>query len=157
MRQKWYGLIINLVLAALVVSGAALLRGLPKKLVISDASSGKVYGSWRIVEGTEFAVEFIHSVHNSPVRDTFRVRGRQIKPVATRFTSFGAGMQADLGEGQEMIRDGEALVITGFSQIYKRLNLIVGTVSDHLFFIDNERISLRDLCGKNAHIVVRVK
>ncbi|MDR2068836.1 MAG: DUF1850 domain-containing protein [Spirochaetaceae bacterium] len=157
MRQKWYGLIINLVLAALVVSGAVFLRGLPKKLVISDASSGRVYGTWRVAEGAEFAVEFIHSVHNSPVRDTFRVRGRRIKPVATRFSSFGAGMQAELGEGQEMIRDGDALVITGFSQSYKRLNLIVGTVSDHLLFIDDESISLRDLCGKNAHIVVRIR
>jgi hypothetical protein len=155
--KKWRGLIINLVLALLVVSGAVFLRGLPKKLVISDAASGKVYGAWRVEEGTEFAVEFIHSVHNSPVRDTFRVRGRRIKPVATRFSSFGAGMQAELEEGQEMIRDGDALVITGFSRSYKGLNFIVGTVSDHLFFINNESISLRDLCGKNAHIVMRVR
>jgi hypothetical protein len=155
--RKWYGLIINLVLALLVVFGAVFLRGLPKKLVISDASSGRVYGAWPVGEGTEFAVEFIHSVHNSPVRDTFRVRGRQIKAVSTRFNSFGAGMQAELEEGQEMIRDGDALVITGFSRSYKELNLIVGTVSDHLLFINDESISLRDLCGKNAHIVIRVR
>jgi hypothetical protein len=155
--RKWYGLVINLVLAVLVIAGAVFLKGLPKKLVIRDAGSNRVYGTWPVEEGTEFAVEFIHSVHNSPVRDTFRVRGRRIEPVATRFSSFGAGMQADLEEGQEMSRDGDALVITGFSRSYKSLNLIVGTVSDHLFFIHGESVSLRDLCGKNAHIEIRVR
>jgi hypothetical protein len=157
MSRTWYGLVINLVLAVLVIAGAVFLRGLPKRLIISDAASGRIYGGWPVEEGTEFSVEFIHSVHNSPVRDTFQVRGRRIKPAATRFSSFGAGMQAELEAGQEMSRDGDALVITGFSRSYKSLNLIVGTVSDHLFFIHNEKVSLRDLCGRNAHIVLRIR
>lgn len=58
--------------------------------------------------------------------------------------------------------DGDALVITGFTQSFKELNYIVGTVSDHILYIHredrekSERISLRDRCGKNAHIVIRI-
>jgi hypothetical protein len=134
------------------------LRELPKKLIIADAESGVVYGRWPVEDGMEFAIEFIHSVNQSPVRDVFQVRGRRIWPVATVFSSFGAGMQTELGEGEQLIRDGDGTMrIVGFTRSFKSLAYIVGTVSDHTLYIRNERISLRERCGKNAHITVRVK
>jgi hypothetical protein len=78
-----------------------------------------------------------------------------IKPVSTLFYNFGAGMQTDLQEGQQLTRQGDALVISGFTQSFNELNFIVGTVSDHIFFFGDEKISLRDLCGRNAHITFR--
>jgi hypothetical protein len=122
-----------------------------------DAGSGKVYGAWGLQKDAEFAVEFVHSVNQSPVRETFRVEGWEIRPAAVRFTAFGAGMQSELEEGQSLVRDGEAMIITGFNRSFKELNYIVGTVSDHILFINNQCLSLRDLCGRNAHITIRVK
>jgi hypothetical protein len=66
-------------------------------------------------------------------------------------------MPADLEPGQTLSRDGEGLRITGFTASYRELTYIVGTVSDHILGIGNERISLRDLCGKNAHITLRIR
>ena len=125
-------------------------------LVISDSATGKVYNRYPLTNG-EFAIEFIHSVNQSPVRDTFKATGRLIQPTASRFYSYGAGMPTDLEEGQTLARDGDALVITGFTNTFKELNYIVGTVSDHLLFINGETVSLRDLCGKNAHVRIRVR
>jgi hypothetical protein len=154
----WYGIAGNLIIALLVVSGAIVLRGLSPKLVIADADSGVLYGRWPVKDGTEFAIEFVHSVNQSPVREVFQVRGRRIFPVATVFSSFGAGMQSELGEGEELIRDGDGTMrIVGFTRSFKSLAYIVGTVSDHTLYINTERISLRDRCGKNAHITVRVQ
>jgi hypothetical protein len=134
------------------------LRGLPKKLIIADAESGAMYGRWPVEEGAEFAIEFIHSVNQSPVRDVFQVRGRRIWPVATVFSSFGAGMQTDLGEGERLIRDEDgAMRIVGFTRSFTSLAYIVGTVSDHVLYIGDEPISLRERCGRNAHITVRVQ
>jgi hypothetical protein len=110
-----------------------------------------------VSEGTEFSIEFVHSVNKTPVTETFTVSGGIIQAVQVRFFGFGAGMQSDLGEGQTLIQDGEALVITGFTQTYRELNYIVGTVSDHVLYIGGETISLRDLCGKNAHIKIYIK
>jgi hypothetical protein len=127
-------------------------------LIIANAESGKVYGRWPVEEGTEFAIEFIHSVNQSPVRDVFEVRGRRIWPVATVFSSFGAGMQSELGEGEKLIRDEDGTMrIVGFTRSFKSLAYIVGTVSDHILYIGDVEISLRDQCGRNAHITVRVK
>ena len=158
---------LNLLLVVFVLITAALLyifilKGKTETAVsfsaleILDSASGKVYGSWPL-EDAEFAIEFIHSVNQSPVRETFKIENRQIMPVSVKFYSFGAGLQSDLEEGQIMIRDGDAMIITGFNRTFAELNYIVGTVSDHLLIINGKTISLRDLCGKNAHIRIRIK
>jgi hypothetical protein len=167
----WHGIVFNLVLAALVISGAAFYTihfkgrsGWKKNnsagqrtLIIKDAGSGKVYGKWPLEEPGEFAVEFIHSVNQSPVREFYQTENGMIRPLAVRFYSFAAGMQSDLGEGQTLSRDGDALVISGFNVSMRELNYIVGTVSDHILIINGEQISLRELCGKNAHITIYLK
>jgi hypothetical protein len=80
-----------------------------------------------------------------------------IKPAAVRFFSFGAGMLSDLQEGQTLSRDGDAMVIDGFNSSYKDINYIVGTVSDHMLFINGEEVSMRKLCGRNAQITFSIK
>jgi hypothetical protein len=103
-------------------------------------------------------------VNNSPVRETFAVgRDGGISAVEARFYSFGAGMPSDLDGGLTLSRDGDALVLSGFTDeragrsgpAYGGLNYIVGTVSDHLLYINGETVSLRDLCGRNAHIRIQ--
>jgi hypothetical protein len=66
-------------------------------------------------------------------------------------------MQSTLEEGQKLIRDGDAMIITGYTRTFVSLDYIVGTVSDHVLFINDEQISLREMCGRNAHVAFRVK
>ena len=159
-----YRIVLTLLISALAISGAVFFLihlnsspGKSRTLEILDANSGKVYGRWPLEETGEFAIEFIHSVNQSPVREFFGIEDKIIRPKAVRFSSFGAGMQSDLEEGMSISRDGEAMVITGFNSSHKELNYIVGTVSDHLLFINGETVSLRDLCGRNAHITLRLR
>ena len=152
---------LSKIIAALVVAGAVFFtcqsEGKGRILEIRDAGSGKVYGRWRLNETGDFAIEFIHSVHQSPVRESFCFENGMIRPVSVRFFSFGAGMLSALEEGQVMIRDGDALLITGFNTSFRELNYIVGTVSDHLLFINGETLSLREICGRNAHITIHFR
>ena len=149
-------MVLNTFLTALVISGAVIyiVHYKPRVLELRDSVSGRVYGKWPLGEAG-FSVEFIHSVNQSPVRETFTAEGRKIRPLKLLFYSFGAGMPSDLEEGQKLSRDGDALVLSGFSTSFRELNYIVGTVSDHLLFINGEVISLRELCGRNAHVTIR--
>ena len=154
--------ILKILLAALVFAGAVFYvvsfnREKALVLEIRNTVSGRVSGKWPLDVTGEFSIEFVHSVHQSPVRETFRFENGMIRPVSVRFASFGAGMQSDLEEGQTLIRDGDAMIITQFGTSFRELNYIVGTVSDHLLFVNGEIISLRELCGRNAHITIRVK
>jgi len=126
-------------------------------LELIGSTSGRIYGRWLIEDNKEFAIEYVHSVNNSTVREFFRIEGKEIHPVSVYFYSFGAGMQTELEEGQTVSRDGDAMIITGFNRTYTELNYIVGTVTDHLLLINEERISLRNLCGRNAHVTLRVR
>ena len=154
-----------LIIAALVCTWAAFYTFYTKKgpvsgnqvLEIRDTATGRIYGQWPLEEGGKFAIEFVHSVNQSPVRETFINEGSVIRLFSVRFFSFGAGMQSDLEEGWELSRDGDAIVISGFSTTFRELNYIVGTVSDHFLFLNGETISLRELCGRNAQITIRLK
>ena len=161
----WFGIVFNLILAFLAISGAvfyvvhvkdsSFLSG--RTLEIRDTSTGKLYGRWPFEEAGEFSMEFIHSVHKNPVRESFRPEGKMIRLQALRFFSFGAGMPSHLEEGQVLGRDGDAMVITGFSAAFRELNYVIGPASDLLLFINGQTVSLGDLCGSNAGITIRLK
>lgn len=129
-----------------------------KELALFDADTGQVYGSWPVEDGTRFTVEFIHSVNKSPVKDEFETRGRDILAISTTYSSFGAGVQTELNEGEKLEYDDNGnMVVSGFDLKFERLNFIVGTVYDHVLAIGNETISLTELCGKNAAVVFEVR
>jgi hypothetical protein len=168
-----------LLLFLLSCAGSPASAGGIRFLAVRDAKTSRLYGKWPLEEtrpqdagGAEaarksdprFSVEFVHSVNNSPVTETFAVnRDGGITVLEARFYSFGAGMPSgpeDAGDSASGLRrDGDALVLSGFAgknAERRELNYIVGTVSDHLLYINGETVSLRTLCGRNAHIKIQV-
>jgi len=149
-----------LVLAALVYGAALYIArfiGSQESgvLEIRNTASGSLYGRWPLDEFGEFAIEFIHSVNQSPVRETFRVKDGRIVLNNLRFYSFGAGIPFDLGEGQTLSRDEDAMIISGFDFSLKEISLIIG--ADHFLHINNEIINLKELCGKNARVTIQYR
>ncbi|MBQ4606996.1 MAG: DUF1850 domain-containing protein [Clostridia bacterium] len=128
---------------------------LPQILVVRDADTGRIYMVSRCPDGTEFLVEFTHSVNLSPVIDTFRAENGEIRAVKAKFYAFGAGMPTELnpGESFSFTEDG-AMEITGITTVYDSLNYIVGTVFDYYLTIGGETVNLRELCGRNAHVEI---
>ena len=122
------------------------------KLVLSNAETGEVYASYPLKEGDSFAVEFIHSVNKSPVRDIYRIRDGANEECI--YYGFGAGVETELGEGETLSYgdDGEMII----SNIDKRMDdmiLVVGTISDHTLYFGEETISLRELCGRSSKVL----
>jgi len=140
-------------------------------LEIRDTDTGKLLGKWQLNEHEEFAIEFIHSVNKSPVRESFKIENGMIRLMSVRFYSYGAGIQSDLGEGQTLSREGDVMIISGYNTSFNELNIITGTESNHILFINNEIInnevinngviSLHELSKKtdklNKHITIQYK
>ena len=63
-RHTWLKAVtaVSIVLLAAVI---VVLICLPQTLVVRDADSGKIYMTSRCPDGTEFLVEFTHSVNSS--------------------------------------------------------------------------------------------
>lgn len=151
-------LIIAAVLMIIITAAAVLISLLstPYLVIYVDDTNAR-YITQKADEGLMFSVEFIHSVNQTPVKDTFIIENEQIRAYSTTYRSFGAGVQTSLDEGQTMTYDDDGnMVITGFDITYDPLRYIVGTVSDHILTIDGKEISLRDLCGRNAKVVFEI-
>jgi hypothetical protein len=152
-------LVIAAAVLMIIITAAAVLINLcsTSYLVLYVEDTNTRYITQKAEEGLMFSVEFIHSVNQTPLKDTYIIENEQIRAYSTTYRSFGAGVQTALEEGQTMTYDDEGnMVITGFDITYDPLRYIVGTVSDHILTIDGKEISLRDLCGRNARVVFEI-
>ena len=151
-------LIAAAVLMIIITAAAVLISSLHSEyLVLYNSDTGLRYITENAEDGLMFSVEFVHSVNQTPVKDTFVIDNGQIKAYSTTYRSFGAGVQTALQEGQKMTYDENGnMVITGFDIAFDPLRYIVGTVSDHILCIDGKEISLRDMCGRNAKVVFEI-
>ncbi|MBQ8758761.1 MAG: DUF1850 domain-containing protein [Clostridia bacterium] len=128
------------------------------KLVLCYSENDEVIRTFDVAEGTEFSVEFIHSVNKSPVKDVFVVKEGKIFADRTIYATFGAGVQTEVEEGQTLGYDEEGnMIVSGFDMEFPRVNCIVGTVYDHVLEIGGESISLTELCGRNAHVYFELR
>ncbi|MBR2954494.1 MAG: DUF1850 domain-containing protein [Clostridia bacterium] len=151
-------LIVAAVLMIIITAAAVLISLLstPYLVMYVDDTNAR-YITQKAEDGLMFSVEFIHSVNQTPLKDTYIIENGQIRAYSTTYRSFGAGVQTALEEGQTMTYDEDGnMVITGFDITYDPLRYIVGTVSDHILTIDGKEISLRDLCGRNAKVVFEI-
>lgn len=126
-------------------------------LVLYNADTSERYLTEKAEQGFEFSVEFIHSVNKTPVKDTYRIDEGKIRAYSTTYRSFGAGVQTQLEDGQKMTVDKDGnMIITGFDITYDPLRYIVSAAYDHVLFIGDRQISLRETCGKNTRVVFEV-
>lgn len=146
--------ILLLGVTAIIICGC---RG-QRYLVLEDGDTGTVYGEYKVKDGDQFSVTFVHSVNKSPLTDVYEVRDNDIYVVQTIYYGFGAGVQTEIEPGQKLSygEDG-SMIVSGFNQKLDPLSYIVGTVSDHTLKIGEREISLRDLCGRNSTVKFSIK
>ena len=139
------------------ITAAAFLPGCSPggtSLVLSNADSGQVYATYPVENGDTFAVEFIHSVNKSPVRDVYEIREGEIWNTQCIYYGFGAGVEEELGEGETLSygENGE-MTISNIEKKIDNMVIVVGTISDHTLYLGDETISLRDLCGRSSKVL----
>lgn len=139
------------------ITAAAFLPGCSSgqlHLVLSNAESGQVYASYPVENGDTFAVEFVHSVNKSPVRDVYEIREGEIWNTQCIYYGLGAGVEEVLEEGETLSygENGE-MIISNIDKRMDRMVTAVGTISDHTLYLDEEAISLRDLCGRSSKVL----
>lgn len=147
---------IGLTMVAIFVIGVWM--HLSNRTLVLYGEQHQVYLKLPIRDAEEFSVEFIHSVNKSPVIDYYQVRGKDIYVTATKYFSFGAGVQTEL-TGEEMLgytKDG-AMLVSGINQKMEHLRYAVAMVSDHVLIYRGQRISLKEVCGKGAIVTFSIR
>ena len=158
MKKYSIAAVIVLAITAVLLFKSFLEDSGEKRIVLCYSDTDEIIASFEVGEGTEFSVEFIHSVNQSPVKDVFRVTDGKIVADRTIYSAFGAGVQTEIEEGQTLEFDNDGnMVVSGFDTVFPRVDYLVGTVSDHILEIQGESISLRDMCGRNAHVYFELR
>ena len=122
-------------------------------LVLRNGDTNEEFARFRVNEGDEFSVTFIHSVNQYPLTDVYQIKDGKIFVIRTIYNNFGAGVQTEIEEGQTLtINENGEMVVSGFDMEMPYLSYIVGTVSDHTLTIHNKEISLREICGRNSKV-----
>ena len=122
-------------------------------LVLRNGDTAEEFARFRVNEGDEFSVTFIHSVNQYPLTDVYQIKDGKIFVIRTIYNNFGAGVQTEIEEGQTLtINENGEMVVSGFDMEMPYLSYIVGTVSDHTLTIHNKEISLREICGRNSKV-----
>lgn len=129
-----------------------------KNLYLIDTSNNKTLGVYRFDNEYKFSVEFIHSVNKSPVIDYYEYKNNNIYVTKTIYYNFGAGVETEL-ENNEKLSYGEngEMIISDIDKIINPLIYVVGSVYDHILYINNDKIILNNLYGKNKHIKFEIK
>ena len=83
-------LIAAAVLMVIITAAAFVIKGLSADyLVLYNSDTGERYITEKAEDGLMFSVEFIHSVNQTPVKDTFIIEDGEIKAYSTLYRSFG--------------------------------------------------------------------
>lgn len=144
-----------LVIAAAVL---AIMRPFQMRLVLSNEDDGHIYLSLPISNGDRFSVTFKHSVHLTPVTETYEILDGEIYAVEAKFYTFGAGMQSEIGEGQSYYYDDDGgIVVTGYNIFCKDLIYCISKVYDHVLEYDGRSYSLAELCGRGTMVRFGIK
>ena len=156
MKKYTIAAVVVLMITAVICFDSCKDKGV--KLALCYSETDKVIELYDVKNGDEFSVEFIHSVNNSPVKDVFVIKDNKIFADRTVYSSFGAGVQTEVEDGQTLGYDEKGnMVVSGFDIEFERVKYIVGTVSDHILEIGTECVSLREMCGKNAHVYFEIR
>ena len=127
-------------------------------LVLRNGDTNEEFARFRVSEGDEFSVTFIHSVNQYPLTDVYEIRDSKIYVVRTIYNNFGAGVQTEIEDGQTLeINENGEMVVSGFNMEMPWLSYIVGTGSDHTLTLHEKEISLRELCGRNTKVAFSVE
>lgn len=127
-----------------------------KVLVAQDYKNKEYIESWKIKNGTEFTVEYTHSVERTPVIENYIVKGKDIILLDAYFSSLGAGLPATTDYKFELLEDGFRLY-----DINEKIDYLVyrtGAVrANHILYINNKEYEFLDFTNPRTGVEFNIK
>jgi len=112
-----------------------------------------------IKDNQEFSIQYIHSIHLTPVTEVFYINKKlEIVVDKTIFDTFSVGIPSDLEEGQTLKIENGKFVISNINRILPYFDQRVGqVVANHQLIVDDKQIALSNLIQPGKWIRFQVK
>ncbi|WP_281888452.1 DUF1850 domain-containing protein [Paenibacillus sp. YYML68] len=116
-------------------------------LVLRDVDSGRVVLRRSVAVGEPFALEYTHSVHRTPMRETFHIdaSGRIVLD-QLRYESLGVGNPSEAEGAAEFRLEDGSMILDRMNRVLGTFQLAVGQVAaGHRLIVQGDSIPLASL------------
>ena len=156
MKRQVIKLLIVPILLLILIGCTAPFRSFEPKLCLVEADTNRIVWSANVASGTQFILEYTHSVHRTPVKDYFEVSSAlQVILIKTAFSTYGAGMPYELDNNFAIV-DG-FFVIDSQGQPMDSFLLRIVPLADHKLIMGNQTVILNELVSPNTLIRVEIE
>lgn len=156
MRSIKLSTVIVAVALLCIVTATFTIKQEQQYLGLYDGKTAELITGYPLEGDGEFHIAFKHSVNKTVVNEGYTVKDGEIYLQSCKYFGLGAGVASQIEGDQKLtfLEDG-SMLITGFNRKIENLSYIVGTVYDHMLYINDSEINLRELCGQNRMVVFR--
>ena len=148
-RQLW---ILLAVAVSIIAAGVVFTVGSERTTTLVVDSEGNAQLEISTEPGAEVALEYTHSVEQTPVTDIYLVTEQGLVSDRMLFSSFGAGLPAQA----DVTREGDRYVYEPPVQRYDPLIVTTGPIAGHELVVDGERFDLTEIADGGT-VQIRVE
>jgi len=128
-------------------------------IAFENENSGKILAYYRIQHENEFSIRYTHSIHLSPVLETYKI-GKNNTIIQTEITyeEFGVGMPENATGKEKFIQKNGKYTITNMNRVHSFLDTRVGKViANHTFIIDKNEIPFSSFVEPGSWVRVKIR
>ncbi|CAM5796345.1 MULTISPECIES: DUF1850 domain-containing protein [Brevibacillus] len=127
-------------------------------LVIRDTETNRPIWSGRIEENGTFSIRWTHSIHRTPVVETYLIRDGHILLSEMSFQDYGIGMESELAPGEKLISQDGQFRVVNMNRAFPALHLFIGQVrANHTLLFAGREIPLASVDRPGAAVTIQVE
>ena len=137
---------------------AALFLPFFRVLALEAEDSGKLVAYIPLRDARFFQIHYIHSIHKSPVVESFRIEDGQMILHRLEYREFAVGMPSEAEDGaQYEIKDGK-MILYNLHRSFSHLDLRIAQVTpEHHLIVQGKSIPFTSVARPGSWIRIKVR
>ncbi|WP_158702782.1 DUF1850 domain-containing protein [Paenibacillus faecalis] len=122
-------------------------------LAIEREDSGKIIAYGRLEDGETFEIRFIHSIHKTPVIESYHLQDGQIVQDRIEYSEFAIGMPSNAEHGETFSVEDGYYSVSGMNRALDQLDIRIAQLfPEHGLTIRNQYIAFSSVAKPSSWI-----
>lgn len=127
-------------------------------LTIEKEDTGNVLAFAQMKQGETFHIHFIHSIHKTPVLESYEIRDKFIVQQQITYEEFAVGMPSNHeGEGTFVMQDGHYMIVD-MNRVLPYLDIRIAQIMpEHKILLRDKSIHFHTIAHPGSWIRIKVR
>ena len=127
-------------------------------LTFEYEDSQKLLGYAPVKTGQAFDMKYIHSIHLTPVYESYYVSDHDIIQYQLSYEEYGIGMPSHAEEGETFTEQNGRFIISGMNRVFPQIDIRVAQVTEsQMVTLNNKSFYLTSLAEPGTWIRIQVQ